>query len=140
MKRHGFALAGMTLLTAHALAHAQNPADTVGLARGTAAAVASNAFPPQIRADTVILEPDSRWEMLLMDELEIRLGDTEAGRDGPHWMRFRSGDLSIARDSAVVSVEVHICSRDRGWREPEVGPHEHGRPVPRPGRPEEQTR
>ena len=109
----------MALLSAHQVLCAQTPPDTLALARATAAAVASTAYPPQLWADTVIVEATSPWEMLVVAQLQPLLGDTGTGDDGPHWMRFGSHDLTITGDSAAVHVEVRICSRDKDWRDEE---------------------
>lgn len=101
----------LVLLLAHGVLRAQTPADTLALARGTAAAVASITSPPQLRADTVILEATSPWESMDLDELRPRLSNTSRSSDGPHWERFGTHDLAIVGDSAVVHVEVAICSR-----------------------------
>ncbi len=107
----------VVLLSAHEVLRAQTPADTLALAKGTAAAVASITSPPQLRADTVIIEATSPWESLVVEELKPRLRDTDTSEDGPYWMKFGTHDLTIVGDSAVVHVEVSICSRQPDWRE-----------------------
>lgn len=105
------------LLSADGVLRAQSPADTLALARGTAVAVASITSSPQLRADTVILEANSRWQSMVVQELEPRLRRTETGEDGPHWARFATHDPTIIGDSAVVLVEVSICSKKPHWRD-----------------------
>ncbi len=117
----------VALLSAHGVAHAQSSADTLALARGTAVAVASITSPPQLRADTVIIEPRARWDSMVVGELKPSLGDTSTGPDGPHWMRFGTHGLTIVGDSATVLVEVDICSRTVDWRDDQMRRfHGHG--------------
>lgn len=109
--------ASVMLLPVEGSLRAQTPADTLALAAGTAAAVASITSPPQLRADTVVLKGTSHWGSLVVKALQPRLRRTGTGEDGPHWMRFSTNALTIVGDSAVVLVEVDICSRKPQWRD-----------------------